>query len=347
MKRRLFLITIISIVICILFFICAGLIEDSFNLVFRDWTFLLATILLGLSGLIIEIIIFTRLNNLFEKKISISKIWKDLIRVAIIIPLILGNLYILFFTVFLAAFGYVEIGTDMYDGKKYVVTDTGWMTPDHSYTYYPYKNLFLYHADGIYTGEKMLDEYSNHEDDGDGDTIPGNYTPYEITIEDLNIDPLDQTTVQNLEIDPLYVELIQEIDDNLSYGFYLVDKAMSAHFYAFIQSEDGGLTWKGVSLFSDTGGIYYSKFLDQNYGFVNFGPREGLSLFMTKDGGLSWDPISMDIPEQNKDMIYVRNIEKDGERIEISLGYPSWVDSDRQIKYYSTDNGVSWHLQKE
>lgn len=67
---------------------------------------------------------------------------------------------------------------------------------------------------------------------------------------------------------------------------------------------------------------------------------------MTRDSGLIWSDVPINLLEENKGMLYIHGIEKSGQKIEIILGYPSWVDSKQGIKYYSVDNGLSWHLQK-
>ena len=117
--------------------------------------------------------------------------------------------------------------------------------------------------------------------------------------------------------------------------------------YTFVESKDGGLQWETTYIFPATSEIYYGHFLDEKFGFVNFGSQEELSLFMTRDSGLTWEEVLIDIPQQNKNMIYVHSIEKNGQKIELILGYPSWVDSEHRIKYYSIDKGLTWHLQNE
>ncbi len=55
-------------------------------------------------------------------------------------------------------------------------------------------------------------------------------------------------------------------------------------------------------------------FLDEEIGFVNFGSEDKLLLFITKDGGLNWNKVSIDIAEGNQGMVYVRHVEKIGEK---------------------------------
>lgn len=44
-------------------------------------------------------------------------------------------------------------------------------------------------------------------------------------------------------------------------------------------------------------------------------------------------------------MLYVQDIKKTGEEIELTLGLPSWSKSNKTIKYISLDKGKSWQLK--
>jgi len=43
-------------------------------------------------------------------------------------------------------------------------------------------------------------------------------------------------------------------------------------------------------------------------------------------------------------MLYVQDINRSGEVIELILGLPSWSKSNQSIKYISVDKGLSWTL---
>ncbi len=336
---------LVIIGIVFLFYIIGGsFLKDHFNLLFRDWIFVLVVITLALCGLIIEIAILIKLNNILKKKVSIKEMWKKIIRTILGILIIFANFYVLLLCIFAIAVSFKEIEVEVHHGKKYVVRDTGWMTPDHVYDYHLYKNTFVYDAEIAHSGLVKWEDYSETQinDERQSTTTPGR------TNENTNnTDKNKKMDIGDMEVVPSNVEYIQKIHDNLNYGFYLVDRAAHQYLYAFVESKNGGLSWKAISLFPATSEIYYGHFLDEQLGFVNFGSQSGLSLFMTSDRGLTWEEVLIDLSEENKGMLYVQSIENNGQKIELTLGYPSWVDSRQRIKYYSIDNGLSWHLQKE
>lgn len=343
------LITITSLIIgiiSILFLLYGNLLLVPFNIVFRDWTFILALIILVICGFTIEIVVFNTVNNRLKKKVSAKKIWKEIIQVIATISVVLINICVLFIFVFAIVFGYKEIGVESHDGKKYVIRDTGWMTPDHIYNYHPYKNVFWYGVDTAYRGENKWGDFQK-DSDSSSDLVDESELNdlLEETNEDIGKEK--EMNIQDIKVDLRNIEYVQKIDDNVNYGFYLVDRAASSYLYAFVKSEDGGLSWKVVSLFPATSEMYYGVFLDHELGFANFGPSNGLSLFKTSDCGSTWKTVTINIPEPNKHMLYVHDIKRKGESIELILGNPSWADSDKRIKYNSMDNGLSWHLIKE
>lgn len=152
---------------------------------------------------------------------------------------------------------------------------------------------------------------------------------------------------EEIDIIPDYIEYIQKVDDNINYGFYPIDCAGHQYLYGLVKSIDGGNSWEIIYKFPSNSEIYYGKFLDKEIGFANFGSEDELSLFMTRDSGLSWDKVTINIGEENKGMVYVQSVEKIGEKIELTLGFPSWSGSNKNIKYYSIDDGLTWKLGKD
>lgn len=335
---------IIIAIVSVIYIIGSNLLKDYSNLMFRDWIFILVVITLALCGLIVEIVILIKLNGILEKNASMKKVWKEIIRVMLGILLVLANLYALFLCLFAIGVSYKEIGVENHHGKKYVVRDTGWMTPDHVYNYHLYKNIFVYNANVEYSGVVKWEDFSEIDINEESQS---NATPNIINDNINNANENEEMDIGDIEVIPSNIEYLQKIDDNLNYGFYLLDHAAHQYLYTFVESKDGGLQWETTYIFPATSEIYYGHFLDEKFGFVNFGSQEELSLFMTRDSGLTWEEVLIDIPQQNKNMIYVHSIEKNGQKIELILGYPSWVDSEHRIKYYSIDKGLTWHLQNE
>lgn len=314
-------------------------VENYFNLLLRDWILALVIILCMICILIVETIIFTKLSKILEKKVAIHNIFKSIIQTISMVLISAANLYVLFICIFIIAMSYQEVGVETYEGEKYLVTDTGWATPAHTYNYHLYKNFFVYDADTKYSGEIKWEDYSEIEidDEKQPNTIPN------IPEEDMDNIPEEEEEV--IEVIPRNIAYIQKIDDNLNYGFYLIDRAMHQYLYSFVQSKDEGLSWEVVHIFPSTSEMYYANFLDKELGFINFGSSEGLSLFMTNDGGLTWKDVLINLPEGKRSMLYVQDIKKSGETIELILGLPSWSNSDKSIKYISVDRGLSWNLQ--
>lgn len=241
---------LVVIVIVSFFYIIGGnFIKDNFNLLFRDWILILVVITLAFCGLIVEIIILTKLNGILEKKASIKKTWKETIRVILGILVILANYYALLLCIFAIAVSYEEIGVEIHHGEKYVVRDTGWMTPDHVYDYHLYKNIFVYDADIVYSGVVRWEDFLKNHINGE---IQSNTTP-KITNEDTNyINENEEIEIQDIEVIPSNVEYVQKIDENLDYGFYLLNRASHQYLYALVESKDRGLSWKAIYIFPST-----------------------------------------------------------------------------------------------
>ncbi len=311
--------------------------EKHFNLVLRDWIWVLAIIISISCILIIEIVIFTKLRNILEEKIRIHNIWKEIIKIISMALILSANFYALLMCLIMIGMGYQEAGVETYKGEKYLVIDTGWTTPQYFYNYHPYKNLFVYYKDIIYSGEVKWEDYVEPEIDDRKEPDP---------IPNIVEENIDNTTIDKvIEINADKVEYIQNIDGNLNYGFYLIDRASHQYLYSFVKSYDNGLSWKMVYQFPSNSEIYYVHFLDEELGFINFGSSDGLSLFMTNDGGLTWKDILINLSEENRNMLYVQSIKKNEEEIELILGVPSWDNSNQSINYISVDKGLSWNLQ--
>ena len=198
---------------------------------------------------------------------------------------------------------------------------------------YLYKNPFVYNADIVYFGEVKLGEPLIEEDNrGKINTIP------EKIDEDTNED--EKIDIEEIEILPANVKYIQKVDNDLNYGFYLIDRASHQYLYGFVKSKDNGVSLEIIYKFPANSEIYYGHFLDEETGFVNFGSEDELSLFKTRDGGLNWDKVSIDIKEENQGMVYVHDIERIGEKIELTLGFPLWSGSNGSIRYYSVDGAI-------
>lgn len=313
--------------------------ENSFNLLLRDWILALVIILCMICILIIESVVVIRLNKIIKYKLSIARIWKDIIQTLSMVLISLVNLFGLFICILIISFNYQEKGIETYNGEKYVVRSPVSWLENPEYYYNPYKNFFVYDADTKYSGEIKWEDYSEIEidDEKQPNTIPN------IPEEDMDNIPEEEEEV--IEVIPRNIAYIQKIDDNLNYGFYLIDRAMHQYLYSFVQSKDEGLSWEVVHIFPSTSEMYYANFLDKELGFINFGSSEGLSLFMTNDGGLTWKDVLINLPEGKRSMLYVQDIKKSGETIELILGLPSWSNSDKSIKYISVDRGLSWNLQ--
>lgn len=337
------IISSLAIIFILSFTYIAGgkFLENSFNLLLRDWILALVIILCMICILIIESAVVIRLNKIIKYELNISKILKDIIQAISMVLIALVNLFGLFICILIIGFNYQEKGIETYNGEKYIVRSPVSWLENPEYYYNPYKNFFAYDADTKYWGESKWQDYSEIEIDNK--EYP-NSTP-NIIEEDTDKAIEEEEIAIEIEVIPSNIEYIQKIDDNLKYGFYLIDHAMSQYLYAFVQSKDDGLSWEAVYQFPANSEIYYGHFLDKELGFINFGSSEGLSLFMTDDGGLTWEDTPINLPEENGDMLYVQNINRSGEVIELILGLPSWSKSNKSIKYISLDNGLSWTLQ--
>lgn len=329
----------ISFILPFTYIISSNFLETGFNLLFRDWIITLIIILIAFCILIIEAAVVIRLNNIIKYQLAIPKIWKVTIQMIFNLFMVVVNLVAFLIFMLSIDLNYREKGIEIHKGEKYVVrASIAWLDKP-VYYYHPYKNLFVYYADFKYSEEMKWEYYLENEIDPKEDS-----NPIPNIIEEDTDNVIEEEEIE-IEIIPSNIEYIQKIDDNLNYGFYLIDRAMSQYLYAFIQSKDDGLSWEIIHIFPANSEIYYGQFLDKELGFINFGSSEGLSLFMTNDGGLTWKDILIDLPEGNRNMLYVQDIKKGGETIELILGLPSWSKSHKSIKYISVDKGLSWTLQ--
>ncbi len=330
----------IIFVVAFTYTISKYLLDKYFNLLFRDWVWTWATIISIFCFLIIEINILIKLDNILEKKIPIGKMWKLMIRILCFGLIALVNLFALFGCAFFMGLSYEEVGVETYNGEEYVVRNTAkWLDNYPRYYYHSYKNLFVYSKDITYSlesGESIWEDSSDIDIDNDiePDILPN-------IIDGVT----DDIVEEEIEIIQSRIQYIQNINVNLDYGFYLLNSAAHQYSYAFIQSSDKGLSWEIIYEFPANSEFYYGTFLDTQLGFINFGSSEGLSLFMTTDSGLTWEKVLIDLLEENKNLLYVQDIKKNGQEIEVILGAPSWGNSGRIIKYISVDKGVSWNLQ--
>lgn len=339
-RNSLAIISILSLT----YIVASHFLEKYFNLIFRDWVLALVIVILTFCGLIIEIVILIKLNNLFEKTLSISNMWKAIIHIISTLLIILVNFYILLVCIFIIGTEYEEVGVETYNGNKYVVRNTsGWLSHHPSYNYHLYINIFVYEQDVKYSEDVRLTWKDYLEADGvdEDEENQSNTMPDISDIPDIS----DTTEKKVIEIIPSNVEYVQKIDENLDYGFYLIDRAAHQYSYGFVQSDNEGLSWELIYQFPANSEMYYGHFLDKELGFINFGSSDELSLFMTNDGGLTWRDVLINLPEENKSMLYVQDITKSGENIELILGVPSWSNSNQSIKYISVDKGLSWDLQ--
>ncbi|WP_025640245.1 hypothetical protein [Schnuerera ultunensis] len=51
---------------------------------------------------------------------------------------------------------------------------------------------------------------------------------------------------EEIEILPANVKYIQKIDNDLNYGFYLIDRASHQYLYGFVKSKDNGVSWEKI-----------------------------------------------------------------------------------------------------
>ncbi len=64
-----------------------------------------------------------------------------------------------------------------------------------------------------------------------------------------------------MEITSANLQYVQKVNNNLHYGFYLIDRAAHQYSYAFVQSNDGGgLSWEAIYQFPANSELYYGIF---------------------------------------------------------------------------------------
>lgn len=320
------------------------------NLVFRDWVVFLFIIMFVCSFVffIIQGIIF------LDRKISSAKNIKNSIKIFLTVvvtilstTLVLGTLAI---GGLAALFTMGEVGVEIHNSKKYIVRQEGFLDP--FYSYYEYKNLFIRDKESAYSGQLKWGEKVK-EDVPTKDTLKIKDISEKGKNENLDKEvPVkenkgnEKKSLENFRVPSSEVEFICDVKGKTKYGLYLTDAAIGSRVYAFVSSEDGGVTWKAEYLFPVGKEAYKMFFVDQDTGFLNI-DAENLNIYMTRDKGKTWEKININLPENKKDYKFLNNVEKINGKIVLTLGYPHWAGATENIRYYTEDQGKNWNLEGE
>lgn len=151
------------------------------------------------------------------------------------------------------------------------------------------------------------------------------------------------------------------LDDYNGWRLKVADAAAGSRFYIMENTSDGGAEWKIINEnpFNNQSGVAQGLiFFDKNFGIIGLtgASQSNSSLYMTKDGGASFEKIELPInkaaqlPESAKkygftvlDYDYLNMPQKDGEALKIIVTTDA-ADIDG-IVFESTDNGITWEYR--
>ncbi|EOL46317.1 WD40/YVTN/BNR-like repeat-containing protein [Enterococcus caccae] len=114
-------------------------------------------------------------------------------------------------------------------------------------------------------------------------------------------------------------------------------------------THDGGKTWEETASTNQTSLVQDGGFVDENIGFLSFGAAPNLQV--TKDGGVSWQAATIQVPEEYKAIFLVAEMpSKTGDQLELLLNQGEVGDYRGGLvkgKFISKDNGENWVFDRE
>ncbi|MEW4218507.1 WD40/YVTN/BNR-like repeat-containing protein [Rossellomorea marisflavi] len=143
------------------------------------------------------------------------------------------------------------------------------------------------------------------------------------------------------------------LNEDDGYVVYTGERTMSSEATKVYMTHDSGETWTEVSQPDHYRLLYDGNFIDEKTGFLSYGilnPEEP-DLYVTQDGGQSWVPARIEIPDEyhliftTAETPYV-----EGNDLVLLVNQGSSGDykgGKVKGKFISKDNGLSWSFQKE
>ncbi|MEW4286891.1 WD40/YVTN/BNR-like repeat-containing protein [Rossellomorea marisflavi] len=143
------------------------------------------------------------------------------------------------------------------------------------------------------------------------------------------------------------------LNEDDGYVVYTGERTMSSEATKVYMTHDSGETWTEVSHPDHYRLLYDGNFIDEKTGFLSYGilnPEEP-DLYVTQDGGQSWVPARIEIPDEyhliftTAETPYV-----EGNDLVLLVNQGSSGDykgGKVKGKFISKDNGLSWSFQKE
>jgi hypothetical protein len=133
------------------------------------------------------------------------------------------------------------------------------------------------------------------------------------------------------------------LNKKIGWRLVVADAALGSRFYVMDKTDDGGITWNRINddPFSQNCGVTEGlRFFDENFGFagLTYAARDHSSIFITRDGGLTFE--KMHLPIDNEEYDYFFMPEKENGVLTIKAATEEY-DSEG-IVFKSEDNGKSW-----
>lgn len=176
----------------------------------------------------------------------------------------------------------------------------------------------------------------------------------------LKKEQLDKSVLEAKKRDSWYLDksdgtMYYFLDDKHGYSLEVTDAALGSRFYVFNSSNDGGITFNRVNddpFLSDLGVAEGIVFVDEKLGFIGLtnGSMSSSSLFVTRDGGISFELIKLDLsnvilPKRSgnysySDYLYYNMVEVKDDCLSIRVSLDA--SDNLGIVYKSIDQGKTW-----
>ena len=184
--------------------------------------------------------------------------------------------------------------------------------------------------------------------------------PEKIDEKILEKEQLDKSVLEAKNSDSWYLDksngtMYYFLDDKHGYSLEVTDAALGSRFYVFNSTIDGGVTFNRVNddpFLGDLGVAEGIVFVDEKLGFIGLtnGSMSNSSLFVTRNGGISFELIKLDLsnvslPKRSgnysyNDYLYYNMVEVKDDCLSIRISLDA--SDNLGIVYKSVDQGKSW-----
>lgn len=190
-----------------------------------------------------------------------------------------------------------------------------------------------------------------------GETVNGERVPFLIIYSADSGSTWETGEVDSIyDIDSYHIDMVSENEGVIVVGYGINNNSEYTKIYS---TTDSCKTWTNVGSGPNTDMLSGSKFIDINTGFIAYKNDSGNNLYMTRDGGKTFNVVSL--PEGTldetasgkkwSDIFKIASVPKvdDEGNLVVYLSQPSGskYHNGVSVMYRSTDNGITWNIVEE